>query len=217
MKKIGILGTGMVGNSIGTKLIELGYEVRMGSRAANNEKALEWASKNGSAASTGTFNDAASFGEMIVVCTKGDATVSVARSIKPDFVKGKTIIDISNPLDFSRGMPPFLTPEFSNTNSLGEEIQKILSQAHVVKTLNIVNCMVMVNPGIVKGVQTMFVAGNDTKAKSHVTEILQQFGWADIIDLGDISGARGMEMMLPIWVRILVTSNNPHFGFKIVR
>ena len=217
MKKIGILGTGMVGNSIGTKLIELGYEVRMGSRTANNEKGMEWASRNGTLASTGTFSDAASFGEMIVICTKGDATISVARSIKPDFVKGKTVIDISNPLDFSKGMPPFLTPEWSNTNSLGEEVQKALPQANVVKTLNIVNCQVMVNPDKVNGTHTMFVAGNNTEAKKQVTGILEQFGWTDIIDLGDISSARGMEMILPIWVRIMVSINNPHFGFKIVR
>jgi 8-hydroxy-5-deazaflavin:NADPH oxidoreductase len=217
MKKIGILGTGMVGNTVGTKLIELGYEVRMGSRTANNEKALEWSGKNGPNATTGTFSDAASFGELIIMCTKGDATVSVARSVKPELVKGKTILDISNPLDFSKGMPPFLTPELSNTNSLGEEVQKIWSEANVVKTLNTVNCQIMVNPGKLKDSHTIFLAGNSPEAKKQVTGILQQFGWTDIMDLGDISGARGMEMMLPIWVRIMIAMNNPHFGFKIVR
>jgi 8-hydroxy-5-deazaflavin:NADPH oxidoreductase len=217
MKKIGILGTGMVGEAIGTKLIELGYEVRMGSRTANNEKAMAWASKNGSSASTGTFTDAAFFGELIVVCTKGEATLSVARSLSQEQVKGKTIIDISNPLDFSKGMPPFLTPELSNTNSLGEELQGILSGANIVKTLNIVNCQVMVNPGKINGEHTMLVAGNSPEAKNQVTGILKQFGWKDILDLGDLSGARGMEMMLPVWVRIMISLNNPHFGFKIVR
>jgi len=217
MKKIGILGTGMVGESIGTKLIELGYEVRMGSRTANNEKAMEWASKNGDRASTGTFNDAASFGELIVVCTKGDATVSVARSINPDLVKGKIIIVISNPLDFSKGMPPFLIPELTNTNSLGEEVQKILSLANVVKTLDTVNCQIMVNPNKLSGPQTMFIAGNNSEAKKQVGELLEKFGWNEIVDLGDITGARATEMMMPIWIRIMVTTNNVQFGFKIVR
>jgi 8-hydroxy-5-deazaflavin:NADPH oxidoreductase len=217
MKKIGILGTGMVGNTIGTKLIGLGYEVRMGSRTPNNARALEWSGKNGTHATTGTFSDAAAFGELIILCTKGEATTAVARSVKPELVKGKTILDISNPLDFSKGMPPFLTPDLSNTNSLGEEVQKIWSGGNVVKTLNTVNCEIMVNPGKLKDAHTMFVAGNNADAKNQVMELLKQFGWNDIIDLGDITGARGMEMLLPIWVRVMITTNNPHFGFKIVR
>jgi hypothetical protein len=132
-------------------------------------------------------------------------------------VKGKTIIDISNPLDFSKGMPPFLTPELSNTNSLGEELQRIFSHANIVKTLNTVNAQVMVNPDKINGSHTMFVAGNNTESKKQVTEILQQFGWKDIIDLGDLSAARGMEAFVPFWVRIMVSLNTPQFGIKIVR
>jgi 8-hydroxy-5-deazaflavin:NADPH oxidoreductase len=217
MKKIGVLGTGMVGDSIGTKLIELGYEVRMGSRTANNEKAMEWASKNGPLASTGTFSDAASFGELVVFCTKGDAAASVARSLNPDLVKGKTILDISVPLDFSKGMPPSIIPELSNTNSMGEEMQRIFPEANVIKTLAIVNCLIMVDPHKFNEPLTMFVAGNNAEAKKQVTEILQQFGWEDIIDLGDISSARGIEAWVPLWVRMYLSLNSPHFGIKIVR
>jgi predicted dinucleotide-binding enzyme len=216
-KKIGILGTGMVGSTIGTKLVQLGYEVKMGSRTPGNEKAATWAKSQGANASQGTFEDAAKFGEIVFLCTKGDATLEALKLIKPESLKGKTVIDISNPLDFSKGMPPTLVPQFANTNSLGEEIQRALPGTNVVKSLNIVNCDVMVNPKKSGGDPTMFVAGNTPSAKEEVKGILRQFGWSDVIDLGDISGARGMEMILPIWLRTLGATQNMHFGFKIVR
>lgn len=217
MKKIGILGTGMVGATIGNKLMELGYEVKMGSRTANNEKALAWAAPHGEKASVGTFNDAAAFGALLFLCTRGDATLEIVKSLDTAAVQGKTIIDISNPLDFSKGMPPFLIPDLTNTNSLGEEVQKALPTAHIVKTLNIVNCEVMVNAQRAGGDPTMFVSGNDAAAKQETTELLKQFGWTDIIDLGDISTARGTEMLLPIWLRTWFATGNGHFAFKIVR
>jgi len=217
MKKIGILGTGMVGTEIGTKLIELGYEVKIGSRSDTNKNALEWVSQNGSQATTGTFDDAAEFGEIIFLCVKGNATLSVIKSLQSKSVNGKTIIDITNPLDFSKGMPPFLIPEYANTNSLGEEVQKALKDANVVKTLNMVNCKVMINPIRTGEEPTMFISGNNENAKSQVIKILKQFGWKDIIDLGDIVNARGMEMLLPLWLDILGKTNNPDFGFKIVK
>lgn len=215
MKKIGVLGTGMVGKSIGTKLVELGYEVQMGSRTADNKNALEWVKKNGTKASAGTFNDAADFGEMSFFCIKGDGALSVLKSIKPQFLKGKTIVDISNPLDFSKGMPPSLLEGLSNTTSLSEQLQKTASEAHFVKSLNIVNYDIMVNPGKING--TMFVCGNDEKAKQQAVDILKQFGWTDIIDLGGLSNARAMEMFLPLWVSIMIKFNHPNFAFKVVR
>ncbi len=114
-------------------------------------------------------------------------------------------------------MPPSLVPEWTNTNSLGEEIQALLPGANVVKTLNIVNCEVMVDAKKSGGDPTMFIAGNNAQAKEEVKKLLRQFGWNDIIDLGDISGARGMEMLLPIWLRVWGATRNGHFGFKIVR
>lgn len=217
MKKIGILGTGVVGQTIGSKLIELGYRVMMGSRSAQNEKALAWAEKNGNLASVGTFKDAARFGEMIFNCTKGEISLDVLGSIGDNVLGGKTVVDVANPLDFSKGMPPSLIPALSNTNSLGEEIQKLLPSANVVKTLNIVNCEVMIDARRSGGDPTMFISGNNEAAKNEVKLILKQFNWNDIIDLGDISTARGTEMLLPIWLRTLFATDNGHFAFKIVR
>ena len=217
MKKAGILGTGMVGNTIGAKLIQLGYQVMMGSRSAGNEKAAAWAAKNGPNASTGTFEEAARFGDVIFNCTKGDASVDVFRMAGPVNLKGKTVIDISNPLDFSKGMPPSLIPEYANTYSLGEALQQLAPDAHLVKTLNMVNCEVMVNARKSGGDPTMFVSGNDAAAKQEASDILRQFGWTDIIDLGDITTARGTEMLLPVWLRTWVATGNGHFAFKIVR
>lgn len=217
MKKIGILGTGIVGKTIGSKLIQLGYEVKMGSRTATNEKATAWVDANGAQASAGTFADAATFGEIIFNCTKGEVTLEVFRQAGIENFDGKTVIDISNPLDFSQGMPPILAPQYSNTNSLGEEVQKLLPNAHVVKTLNIVNCEIMVDAAKSGGDPTMFVCGNNADAKAEVQGILNQFGWTDIMDLGDISNARGTEMMLPIWLRIYLSTKNGYFAFKVVR
>lgn len=217
MKKVAVLGTGMVGNTIASKMIELGHEVTMGSRAASNEKAAAWAKARGSRASVGTFSDAARSSEIIFLCAKGDAIPEVLKLAGPDNLAGKTVIDISNPLDFSKGMPPSLIAQFANTNSLGEEVQKMLPKAHVVKTLNIVSCEVMVNPKKTGGDPTMFVAGNNAGAKDEVKTILQNFGWKDIIDLGDITAARGLEMLLPVWLRTWGATQNGNFGFKIVR
>lgn len=217
MKKIAVLGTGMVGSTIGSKLIQLGYEVKMGSRTATNEKAAEWVKANGANASQGTFADAAKFGELIFNCTKGENALEVMQMAGVENLSGKILIDISNPLDFSKGMPPTLLPALVNTNSLGEEIQKLLPQTHVVKTLNIVNCEVMVNAAKCGGDATMFVAGNNSEAKKEVEKILHQFGWNDIIDLGDIKHSRSTEMMLPIWLSVYLATQNGYIGFKIVR
>lgn len=217
MKKIAVLGTGMVGNTIATRLISLGYEVMMGSRTSENEKAQTWAENNGAKASTGTFADAAASGEIIFNCTKGEHSLEVIKMAGLENFRGKTLIDIANPLDFSKGMPPSLIPALSNTNSLGEEIQKLLPEAKVVKTLNIVNCEVMVDAQKSGGNPSMFISGNNAEAKEEVKGLLKQFNWSDIIDLGDITTARGTEMMLPVWIRTWMATGNGYFAFKIVR
>jgi len=217
MEKIAVFGTGVVGNIIGKKLIQLGYTVMMGSRTATNEKALTWVDANGKNASAGTFADTASFGEVIFNCTKGEIALEIFEQAGIENFKNKLIIDISNPLDFSKGMPPTLIPEYTNTNSLGEEIQKLLPEANVVKTLNIVNCEVMVDPAKSGGDPTMFISGNNNEAKEKVKGLLNQFGWKDIIDLGDITTARGTEMLLPIWLRTYMATGNGYFAFKIIR
>lgn len=217
IKKIGILGTGMVGNTIGTKLINLGYEVMMGSRTSANEKAAAWVISNGANASQGTFAEVAKFGDIIFNCTKGEFSLEVISIAGTENLSNKILIDISNPLDFSNGMPPSLLPSLLNTNSLGEEIQRFVPETKVVKTLNTVNCEVMVDAKKCGGEATMFVAGNNAGSKKEVEKILQQFGWTDIIDLGDIKHARSTEMMLPIWLSIYMTTKNGYFGFKIIR
>ena len=215
MKKIGILGTGTVGKTIGSALIKLGYEVKMGSRTMDNATAHEFAQSNGDKASHGTFAEAAQFADVIMNCTMGMASLQALSLAGREDLNAKTLIDISNPLDFSNGMPPSLS--VCNVDSLAEQIQRAFPETNVIKTLNIVNCEVMVNPKKTGGDPTMFVCGNTSNAKNIAIDLLKEFGWNDIIDLGDISNARGMEMILPIWVRTYVATKNGYFGFKIVR
>jgi predicted dinucleotide-binding enzyme len=213
--KIGILGTGMVGATLGTKLIQLGHEVTMGSRSVTNENAVHWAKENGGRASCGTFTDAAMFGEMVFNCTAGAASLAAITSAGASNLKGKVLVDVANPLDFSKGMPPTLT--VCNTDSLGEQIQRSFASVRVVKALNTMNCKVMVEPTLVGGEHDVFLCGNDPGAKAKVREVLKSFGWQSIIDLGDISAARGMEMLLPVWLRLMGQFQTANFNFRIAR
>lgn len=213
--KIGILGTGMVGEALGTKFVQLGHQVKMGSRTANNDSATKWSSKNGANASAGTFADAAAFSDISFLCLKGEVELDVVRSVGPAPFGSKIVVDVSNPLDFSRGMPPSLS--ICNTSSLGEEVQKALPSAKIVKALNIVNCDIMVDPGKAGEQPTMMICGNDAGAKTKIGELLRTMGWRDIIDLGDITKSRGSEMLLPLWLNLMQTFGHPHFGFKVVR
>ena len=214
--KIGILGTGMVGSAIGTKLVSLGHDVKMGSRTNNNAKGAEWVKANGSKASQGTFADTAAFGEMLFNCTHGMASLDALKQAGAQNLKGKILVDVANSLDFSKGMPPSLA--VCNTDSLGEQIQRDFPDVKVVKALNTVNCSLMVNPSAVKGDHDLFICGNDAQAKTKVVDILKNwFGWKSVIDLGDITGARATEMLLPIWVRLMGLYQSPNFNFKIVK
>lgn len=214
--KFGVLGTGMVGETIASKLAALGHEVKLGSRSATNEKATAWAAKAGAKASHGTFGDAAAFGEMVFLCTKGEAAVDVVRAAGKDALRGKILIDITNPLDFSKGMPPTLfTP---GDDSLGERVQKELPDTRVVKTLNTVNCQIMVDAARIGGDSDMFMSGNDAEAKATVARFLkEQFGWKSVIDLGDITTARGTEGYLPLWIRMWGALGTADFNIKIVK
>jgi 8-hydroxy-5-deazaflavin:NADPH oxidoreductase len=200
--RIGALGTGMVGHALATRLIGLGHEVRMGSRQAGNEKAVAWAQGAGDGASEGTFGDAAGFGELVVNCTAGVASLDALEAAGGENLAGKVLIDIANPLDFSRGMPPTLA--FCNDDSLGERIQRTFPRARVVKSLNTMNCQLMVDPTRVSGDHVVCVSGDDDDAKREVAGLLGSFGWpADrIIDLGGIATARGTEMYLPLWLSL---------------
>ena len=215
--KIAVLGTGMVGATISSKLIELGHSVKMGSRTATNEKAVEWTNNNGENASNGTYAEAAAFGEILFNCTSGTGALEALNLAGEQNLAGKIIIDVANPLDFSKGMPPTLS--ISNGNSLGEEIQKAFPDAKVVKALNTMWCGLMVNPAMINGGDhNVFVSGNDAEAKGIVKEILVSFGWTtnNILDLGDITTARGTEMFLPLWLRIMGATNSGAFNIKIV-
>jgi hypothetical protein len=217
MKKIGILGTGIVGKTIANKLLHLGYEVKMGSRTSNNEKAMNWLITSSKNASIGTFSEVAQFADIIFNCTKGESAEDAIRLAGIENLKSKIVIDLSNPLDFSNGMPPTLIPQYANSWSMGEAIQQLCPETFVVKTLNMVNCEVMVNAALAGDDATMFICGNDSESKITVSNLLHEFGWNDIIDLGDISAARGMEMLLPIWLRLWKATGTGHLAFKIVR
>jgi 8-hydroxy-5-deazaflavin:NADPH oxidoreductase len=214
---IGILGTGMVGEALGTKLVSLSHKVKMGSRSASNEKAAVWVKKNGANASQGTFTDAAEFGEIILNCTKGEVALEALKMAGEENLNGKVLIDVSNPLDFSKGMPPTLT--VCNTDSVGEQIQKNFPSAKVVKTFNTMNCLIMVNPRSLSGSHNIFLCGNDAGAKSKVRDLLKSFAWKEneILDLGDITASRGTEMVLPLWLRIMGTLKSGAFNFNIVK
>ena len=214
--KIAVLGTGMVGETIGSKLVALGHEVKMGSRSANNEKAAAWVKKSGAKASQGTFADAAAFGELIFNCTSGSGSLEALNAAGKENLKGKLLLDLSNPLDFSKGMPPTLF--VSNTDSLGEQIQRAFPELKVVKTLNTISANVMVDPARIPGEHAVFVSGNDADAKAQVKRLLTEwFGWKQILDLGDITTSRGTESYLPLWLRLWGAVGTPDFNIQIVK
>jgi predicted dinucleotide-binding enzyme len=202
--KIAVLGTGAVGTAIASKLIELGHQVMMGSRSSTNEKAIEFVNKFDSNASNGTFEEAASFGEIIFNCIKGEFALE-ALSAAEKGIQNKILIDISIPVDTRKGVPLSLIPELCNTNSLGEEIQKKFPDTKVVKTLNTMWSTLMTAPSTLKnGDHTNFICGNDEESKNKVKSLLNELGWKEetILDLGDIVGSRGTEAIILLWLRI---------------
>jgi 8-hydroxy-5-deazaflavin:NADPH oxidoreductase len=201
--KIGILGTGMVGNALGTKLVRVGHEVTMGSRSANNAAAQQWADSLGQRAHTATFYDAAAFGEVVISCTGGMHSMEALESVGVEPLRNKILIDVSNPLQQDKDGSMVLG--FCNTDSLGEQIQRAFPDTRVVKALNTVNCDIMIDSSRIPGDHNLFICGNDAGAKQKVTKHLSEwFGWKpdNIIDLGDITAARGTEMMMPLWMRL---------------
>jgi 8-hydroxy-5-deazaflavin:NADPH oxidoreductase len=212
--KIGVLGTGMVGQAIGTKLAGLGHDVKMGSRQAGNEKALAWAGETGEGASEGSFADAAAHAEILFNCTAGAASLEVLDAAGAENLAGKVLVDVANPLDFSQGMPPSLT--VCNTDSLGESIQRRFPDARVVKALNTVTANVMVDPDQLGGDHVLPICG-DADAKAQLIELLGGFGWSKerIVDLGDITGARGTEMYLLLWLGLMNSLGTPIFNIAL--
>lgn len=224
---IGVLGTGMVGRALAARLAELGHAVRMGTRdpeqtlsrsetdARGGQPFSAWFQEN-KKVSLATFAKVAASSEWIVNATAAHASLSVLEEAGADNLHGKILLDVSNPLDFSKGMPPTLF--VSNTDSLGEQIQREFPGAKVVKTLNTVNANLMVHPELTgQGEHSIFVSGNDASAKSAVSGLLRSFGWKDIIDLGDITTARGAEMYLPLWLRLWGALGSGMVNIRVVR
>ena len=212
--KIGILGTGDVGQTLGRAFIDMGNEVRMGSREDSNEKAKAWAAKEGKKASTGTFQDAARFGQLIVLATLGVANESALKMAGVGNFEGKIVWDTTNPLDFSGGFPPKLA--VGHTDSAGERVQRLLAEARVVKVFNSVGHAHMYKPKFTEGRPDMFIGGNDDEAKRETVRLLEMMGWG-AIDLGGIETARYTEPMCMIWVIHGIRSNSWNHAFKMLR
>lgn len=215
---IGILGTGIVGRTLGNDLTRKGHKVCLGSRTLDNVNAAEWVRENGASGSQGRFDDAAKFADTLVfLAVKGEHALDALEQAGAKNLKRKILIDVSNPLDFSRGMPPRML--YCNTDSLGERVQSTLPDTKVVKALNTLNCEIMLQPDKVPGEHDLFICGNDPVAKQSVSEFLESFGWNEqnIIDLGDITSSRGTEMVLPLWIQLMGALGTPKFNFHIAR
>ncbi|MFI8521715.1 NADPH-dependent F420 reductase [Streptomyces sp. NPDC085481] len=213
--RIAVLGTGEAGRRLGSKLVSLGHEVTLGSRSADNPRAAEWAAGHRSA--HGTFAAAAGGAELVVNATGGLVSMAALEAAGTENLRGKVLIDVSNPLDFSAGMPPkVVTPD---GGSLAEQIQRAFPETRVVKTLNTMTNTIMVDPGRVPGDHVVFVCGDDAEAKSVVTGLLRSFGWpeARIVDLGDLTGARATELVLPLWLRLFGIFGSADFNFALPR
>lgn len=223
---IAVLGTGMVGQALAARLHELGHDVVVGTRdpqatlartepdGMGNPPFSAWHSSH-PGVGLATFSEAAGGAALVVNAASGAAALDVLEQAGAAALAGKVLVDISNPLDFSAGFPPTLSVK--DTDSLGEQIQRAFPQAKVVKTLNTLNASLMVEPKSLGASSTVFVSGEDAAAKATVVELLQSFGHDDVIDLGGIETARGVEMLLPVWLRLMNALGTPHFNLKVVR
>ncbi len=214
--KIGVLGSGVAGQAIASKLVQLNHEVMMGSRDEANPRAIAWAKgEQDHHALTGNFMNAAAFGEILFNCTVGAYSLEVLKQAGAANLKGKILIDISNPLDKSKRDFSLLV---CNNDSLGEQIQRAFPETKVVKTLNTVNINVMLEPEKLIERTDVFLSGNDIEAKATVKAILKDwFGWKSVIDLGDITTSRGVEMFLPLWQSLRRVLPEQRFNIKIVK
>jgi len=212
--RVGILGTGDVGQTLGAGFAKLGHDVMMGSRDAANPKVREWAKKSGAHASAGTFADAAKFGEVVVLATLWSGTENALRLAGPDNLAGKVLIDATNPLDFSQGMPPRLA--VGHTDSGGESVQRWAPRARVVKAFNTVGNAHMIDPQFPGGPPTMFIGGNDADAKKLVTQVSEAWGW-EVADLGGIEASRYLEPMCMAWVIYGIRNGSWNHAFKLLR
>ncbi len=229
--KIAVIGTGVVGRTLAGKFVTVGHEVMMGTRNVSEKLASgkkddedntsfnEWLKIN-SKVKLGTFAEAASFGELVINATPGGKSVEILKSAGRKNLSGKVLIDLANAMKWSENEPPSLLPEFSNTTSLGEEIQKAFPETKVVKTFNTIWCGIMVDPGLVNGGEHVnFLSGNDSGAKAEVRKLLRQIGWKDknLVDLGDITAARAVEAYLLLWARVMGVFGTQTFSVQLVK
>lgn len=211
---VGILGSGAVGQALGRAFLTLEHRVMLGSRDPENPKGIAWVKQSGARASHGTFAQAARFGELIALATLGEATENAIRLAGPEHFAGKVVLDVTNPLDFSKGAPQLLAGGVGD--SAGERHQRLLPDAHLVKVFNTVGSPLMFRPQLPGGPPTMFLCGDDAAAKKRAAEICKDFGW-DVADVGSLAAAHYLEAMALVWVLAGATSKNWNQAFKLLR
>jgi predicted dinucleotide-binding enzyme len=223
--QIAMIGGGAVGQALGAGLIRLGHQVVIGIRSPSEAELAkprsqakplaEWSAATGGRVAS--MAEAAAGAEVVFNTSNGAGSLAALHLAGAENLAGKLLVDVANPLDFSQGFPPFLIREFSGPTSLGEQIQAAFPRARVVKAFNTVANAVMVDPALAGGPHDLFLAGNDAAAKAEVQEIARGFGWQTFVDLGDITGARASEAILPLWVRLFVTGGSPAFNLHVQR
>jgi predicted dinucleotide-binding enzyme len=214
--RIGILGTGPVGQALGACWVGLGHDVVLGSRRPDNDSAVAWAAANGSRATSGTFKTAAASADLVVNATAGQNSIA-ALTMAADELPGKVILDVANALDFSHGFPPALA--VGPSDSLAEAIQRAFPDVRVVKALNTMPVEIMVAPAAVaNGDHSVFVSGDDQEAKDLVIGLLNEMGWRGdrVFDLGNLASARGPELLLPLWLMVMQRSGRRLVTFRVV-
>ncbi|MEW1588063.1 NAD(P)-binding domain-containing protein [Micromonospora vinacea] len=216
--RIAVLGTGSVGRALAARTAELGHQVTIGTRDVAATRAGEhaaWAAQHPEVG-LATLAAAAGDAELVANATNGSGSLPALTTAGAANLAGKVLLDIANPLDFGAGFPPTLSVH--NTDSLAERIQREFPQTKVVKSLNTMTAELMVYPlRLADGEHSVFVSGDDAEAKRIVTGLLVSFGHTDVIDLGDLSTARGTEMLLPLWLRLYGRLDTANFNVKIVR
>lgn len=209
--KLGILGSGEVGLKLADGFVAIGHTVKIGTRSP--EKIASWLTRHSGKVSAGSFADAALFGELIAIATLWEGTASAIEMAGTKNFAGKIIVDVTNPLDFSKGMPPRLAA--GHDDSAGETVQRLLPEARVVKAFNIVGNAHMFRPDFKGGPPTMFICGNDEHAKKSVTDILDEFGW-ETVDIGGIEGSRLLEPLAMLWIMYYLKTGTGNHAFKML-
>ncbi len=223
--KIGIIGGGGVGQTLGSGLIALGHQVTLGIRAPSAEELAkpraqgkplaEWVAATGG--TVATMAEAAAGSDLVINATHGEASIAALSLAGPDTLAGKVLIDVANPLDFSKGFPPALSAEYSGHTSLAEQIQAAFPAARVVKAFNTIGAAIMTNPGLVKGEHDLFISGNDAAAKAVVTDLAHALGWKNVPDLGDLKGARAQETIVLVWLQLIGTTGGTLHNLHVAR